>query len=48
MTREEIIQWPDRIVGTVSSVPTYDTWGGGEIADRDPVQVNGRIWIKVK
>ena len=48
MTREEIIQWPDRIVGTVSAVPSYNTWGGGEQADRDPVQVNGRIWIKVR
>jgi hypothetical protein len=45
MTREEIIQYPDRIVGTVSCVPDYETWGSG---DRDPVQVNGRIWIKVK
>lgn len=48
MTREEIIQYPDRIVGTVSSVPTYDKWGGGEMADREPVDVNGRIWIKVR
>lgn len=45
MTREEIQQYPDRIVGTVSCVPTYETWGSG---DRDPVQVNGRIWIKIK
>lgn len=48
MTREEIINYPDRIVGTVSCVPDYDTWGGGESADRDPVKVNGRIWIKVR
>lgn len=48
MTREEIAQYPDRIVGTVSCVPEYETWGGGELADRDPVKVNGRIWIKVK
>ena len=48
MTREEIINYPDRIVGTVSCVPEYETWGGGEMADRDPVQVNGRIWIKVR
>ena len=48
MTREEIIQYPDRIVGTVSSVPTYDKWGGGENADREPIDVNGRIWIKVR
>ena len=48
MTREEIAQYPDRIVGTVSCVPEYEEWGGGELADRDPVKVNGRIWIKVK
>lgn len=48
MTREEIREWPDRIVGTVSCVPNYEEWGGGEGADRDPVKVNGRIWIKVK
>lgn len=47
MTREEVIQYPDRIVGTVSCVPEYDEWGGGKYADRDPVKVNGRIWIKV-
>ena len=44
MTREEIIQYPDRIVGTVSCVPEYLAWGSG---DRDPVDVNDRIWIKV-
>lgn len=42
MTREEIREWPDRIVGTVSEFPTYETWGTGN------VKVNGRIWIKVK
>ena len=48
MTREEVVQYPDRIVGTVSCVPDYEEWGGGEGADRTPVKVNGRIWIKVK
>ena len=48
MTREEIIQYPDRIVGTVSCVPEYEEWGGGELSDRPPVKVNKRIWIKVK
>ena len=48
MTREEIINWPDRVVGTVSCVPDYEEWGGGENADRPSVKVNGRIWIKVK
>ena len=42
MTREEIIEYPDRIVGTVSCVPTYEEWGTGK------VKINGRIWIKVK
>ena len=48
MTREEIKEYPDRIVGTVSCVPDYEEWGGGENADRPPVKVNNRIWIKVK
>lgn len=41
MTREEIREYPERIIGTVSSVPAYETWGTGD------VKVNGRIWIKV-
>lgn len=45
MTREEVRDWPDRIIGTVSCIPDYEEWGSG---DRDPVKVNGRIWIKVK
>lgn len=45
MSREEIINWPDRIIGTVSCVPGYEEWGGG---DREPVKVDGRIWIKIK
>jgi hypothetical protein len=42
MTREEIMMYPERIIGTVSAVPTYETWGEKDVA------VNGRIWIKVK
>lgn len=42
MTREEIMMYPERIVGTVSAVPTYETWGENNIF------VNNRIWIKVK
>ena len=42
MTREEIKEWPDRIVGYVSAIPSYEYWGEGN------VKVNGRIWIKVK
>ena len=42
MTREEIKEWPDRIIGIVSEIPEYETWGTGNIP------VNGRIWIKIK
>lgn len=42
MSREEICMWPDRIVGIVSEIPEYETWGENDI------EVNGRIWIKVR
>lgn len=42
MTREEIREYPERILGTVSAIPTYERWGEGN------VPVNGRIWIKVR
>lgn len=42
MTREEIREYPERIIGTVSAVPNYETWGTGN------VEVDGRIWIKIK
>lgn len=42
MSREEIVAYPDRIVGIVSEIPEYETWS------TDEVPVNGRIWIKVK
>ena len=42
MTREEIREWPDRIIGIVSEIPEYKTWGTGNIF------VDDRIWIKVK
>ena len=42
MTREEIKEYPDRIVGIVSEIPEYETWGTGK------VNVDGRIWIKIK
>lgn len=42
MTRKEVREYPDRIVGTVSEIPEYEIWGTGN------VKVNGRIWIKVK
>lgn len=41
MTTEEKVMHPECIIGYVSCVPTYETWG-----EKD-TKVNGRIWIKV-
>lgn len=43
MTDEEVRQYPDRILGYVSEIPTYMIWKG-EIN----IAVNDRIWIKVR
>ena len=48
MTREEIREYPERIVGTVSEIPGYDVWYGGSKEDPKPIQVKGRIWIYVR
>ena len=42
MTREEIKEYPERIIGTVSAVPDYESWGTGN------VKIDGRIWIKIR
>lgn len=41
MTREEIVNYPDRILGVVSEIPRYKMW-------QDRVPVDGRVWIKIK
>ncbi len=41
MTREEIREYPEAIIGTVSSVPTYLIW-------ENKVLVDNRIWIKLR
>lgn len=38
----EKILFPERMIGTVSEIPTYDEWG------EDKVKVDGRVWIKVR
>lgn len=42
MTRQEITMYPERIIGTVSEIPEYDTWGEKDI------EVDGRIWIRIR
>ena len=47
MTEEEEEKYPSRIIGTISAIPDYDVWYGGSNGDA-PIQVNGRIWIRIK
>lgn len=42
MTKQEIKDHPDRIVGIVSEIPSYETWG------EENIPVNGRVWIRIK
>ena len=42
MNANEERLYPSRIIGTVSEIPDYETWG------TENVKVNGRIWIRVK
>lgn len=48
MSRDEIMMYPERIVGTVSEIPTYDIWHGGLQDGDNNIEVNGRIWIYVR
>ena len=50
MTREEIMMYPERIIGTVSEIPNYEVWSGsGIMGDIDSnVLVDGRIWVYVR
>lgn len=40
MSRLEIANYPDRILGIVSEIPTYAEWNG--------VEVKERVWVKIK
>lgn len=42
MTKDEVKEYPEAVVGYVSAVPQYEEWGTGK------VKVDGRVWIKVK
>lgn len=47
MTRDEIMMYPERIIGIVSEIPDYEVWEAGENGEKK-IPVNGRIWIYVK
>jgi len=42
MTKDEVKEYPECVIGYISAVPKYETWG------TDNVKVDGRVWIKVK
>ncbi len=42
MSINEERMYPSRIIGTVSEIPDYETWG------TENIQVNGRIWIRIR
>lgn len=48
MSREEIMMFPERIIGTVSEIPAYEEWQAGAKENPISIKVNGRIWIYVK
>lgn len=39
MSKEEVLHYPECIIGYVSAIPTYETW--------NEIEVKQRIWIKV-
>ena len=53
MSREEIKEYPERIIGIVNEIPNYEIWEesldcpGGE-PTTTKIIVNGRIWIDIK
>lgn len=40
MTRDEIKEFPDRVLGVITEIPEYEEWNG--------VKVNNRVWIKIR
>ena len=51
MTHEEEIEYPSRIIATVSEIPTYDEWEYGsadEFGVKEKLKVDGRIWIRIR
>lgn len=44
MTPDEVMNYPESIIGTISAVPDYEEWG----AEGHKVRVDGRVWIKVR
>lgn len=54
MSREEIMMYPDRIIGIINEIPKYDKWhrtvncGDDKQPKTFDIEVKGRIWIDIK
>ena len=48
MTNEEAKEYPWCIIGTVSEIPNYEIWEAGNPEYPTKIQVNGRIWIRIR
>lgn len=50
MTRNEIQEYPDRILGYVAEIPTYEIWKNSEegIDQFSETYVKNRVWIQIK
>ena len=46
MSNEEAKMYPWKIIGTISEIPSYDTWKAGE--KNQDINVDGRIWIRIR
>lgn len=42
MTRQEVMEYPERMIGVISSIPKEKVWGN------EGIKINNRVWIEVK
>lgn len=48
MTDQEARDYPWKIIGMISEIPNYEKWQIGNIEDNNFIDVNGRIWIRIR
>lgn len=42
MNRNEVMQYPEAVIGTIAQIPEYNLWGP------DDIPVDGRIWVRIR
>ena len=42
MDRNEVMQYPEAVIGTIAEIPSYEYWGP------DNIPVERRIWIRIR